>query len=392
MTGSRLLHAGWLVAESRPRGRVVIVCNVAWFFTSHRLPVGVAARDAGWDVHVCAAADETVPVIREAGLTFHDLDVGRSGIGLRDARALGRLRRLYRSLRPDLVHHVTIKPVLLGSLAARSADVPAVINAFSGLGTLFLSRGRAAALRRTLVLQGLAYATRGRRVFGLFQNLSDRDPIVRRGIIPAHRVVIIPGSGVDLDRFHVVPEPSGTPLVVLPARMLRDKGIIEFVQAARLIAASGRSARFALVGPLDPHNVTGLTAAEMQQLVSPPIEWWGERNDMPEVLGSATVVCLPSYGEGLPKALAEAAACGRAIVTTDVPGCRDAVEDGVSGILVPPRAPEALAAAIGRVLDDQGLRSQLGRGARQRAESLFDVRTITRQTLALYDHAVAGND
>ena len=130
----------------------------------------------------------------------------------------------------------------------------------------------------------------------------------------------------------------------------------------------------------------------MQQLVSPPIEWWGERNDMPEVLGSATVVCLPSYGEGLPKALAEAAACGRAIVTTDVPGCRDAVEDGVSGILVPPRAPEALAAAIGRVLDDQGLRSQLGRGARQRAESLFDVRTITRQTLALYDHAVAGND
>ncbi len=380
------------MADQAHRRRVLIVTNVARFFTSHRLAIGVAAREAGWDVHVSARPDETVPVIRDAGLDFHDLDLGRSGIGVRDARTLGQLRRLYRTLRPQLVHHVTIKPVLLGSLAARWERVPAVINAFSGLGTLFLSQGPGAALRRTVALEGIAYATRGRRVFGLFQNPSDRDTIVRRGIVPSERAIIIPGSGVDLERFQVSPEPAGAPVVLLPARMLRDKGIVEFVEAARRIEASGRTARFALVGPLDPDNATGIAADEMGRLVGRSVEWWGGRDDMPEVLSGATIVCLPSYGEGLPKALAEAAASGRAIVTTDVPGCRDAVEDGISGLLVPPRDPGALAAAIGRLLDDPALRSQLGRAARQRAEALFDVRAVARPTLALYDRAVAAHD
>lgn len=393
----RSIRRGWLpgrgggprVADAPPRGRLLIVANVAWFFVSHRLPLGIAAREAGWDVHVAALSDSTVAAITDAGLAFHQLSMSRSGLGASDVGALRRLRQLYRTLEPDLVHHVTIKPVLLGSLAARREGVPAVINAFSGLGTLFLSQGPVAAARRELVLRSIARAGQGRH-YGLFQNASDRDGLVGRGVVAASRAVIIPGSGVDLARFAPTPEPGGTPIVLLPARMLRDKGVIDFVAAAHLLAREGRRARFVLVGRLDPANASAIQEGELRQLASGTVEWWGERCDMPAVLAGATIVCLPSYGEGLPKALAEAAAAGRAIVATDVPGCRDVVQDGVTGLLVPVRDPVALARAIARLLDDPTLRARLASAARVRAESTFDVRQVVQQTLDLYDRAVAG--
>jgi glycosyltransferase involved in cell wall biosynthesis len=372
----------------QPSRRLVIVTNVAWFFVSHRLPMAVAAREAGWEVHVVATPDETVPHIRSAGLAFHPLDIGRSGFGVRDGRALRALTALYRELRPSLAHHVTIKSVLLGSLAARDAGVPAVINAYSGLGTLFIARGPLARPRRHLVLRVIAWATRGRNVVSLFQNDDDRQALVSHGVVSMGRTVIIPGSGVDLERFKAGREPDGVPLVVLPARMLRDKGVLEFATAARIVEAEGRIARFALVGPLDPHNASAITQAELDALVGGALTWWGPQADMAAVLAQACVVALPSYGEGLPKVLAEAAAAGRAIVTTDVPGCRDVVEDGVSGLIVPPRDSGALARALARLLDDPALRTRLGAAARRRAEERFDLRAIVRQTLALYDQVV----
>ncbi len=286
------------------------------------------------------------------------------------------------------MHHVTIKPALLGSLAAREAGVPAVINAYSGLGTLFLARGPLARARRHLVLRAIAWATRGRNVVSLLQNDDDRQALVDHGVVSKDRTVIIPGSGVDLEQFKAGPEPAGVPLVVLPARMLRDKGVLEFAAAARIIEAEGRMARFALVGPLDPHNASAITQAELDALVGGVLTWWGPQADMAAVLARASVVALPSYGEGLPKVLAEAAAVGRAIVTTDVPGCRAVVEDGVSGLLVPPRDSRALARAVARLLDDPALRTRLGAAARRRAEERFDLRAIVRQTLALYDQVV----
>lgn len=365
--------------------RLLFTCNAAWFFTSHRLAHAVAAHRAGYEVHVAAAPDATVEVIEAEGICFHPIPLDRgSGAMLGDLAAGRSLARLYRALAPDIVHHVTMKPVLLGSWAARAAGVPAVVNAISGLGTLFLAEGAAAVLRRRAVLALLKPACARPGVVGIFQNPDDREVFLRAGIFPASRAVIIPGAGVDLAQFHPVPEPPGVPLVILPGRMLRDKGVAEFVAAARELGRRGVHARFALVGGIDAHNPTSLTVDELHALAQPPVEWWGVREDMAAVMASASVVCLPSYREGLPKALAEAAASGRAIVTTDVPGCREVVQDGVNGLLVPPRDAHALADALARVLGDAGMRARLGAAGRAVAKSRLGLEAVTRSTLELY--------
>ena len=365
--------------------RLLFVANVAWFFTSHRLSHAVAALRAGYDVHVAAAPDETVGAIEAAGIAFHPVPVGRSGgAGWSDLVAGRALLALYRSLRPDIVHHVTMKPVLLGSWAAWVAGVPAVVNAISGLGTLFLAEGRWAALRRRLALGLLRPACARPGVAGIFQNPDDRSVFLRLGIFSPELAVLIPGAGVDLELFRPQPEPPGVPVVVLPGRMLRDKGVLEFVAAAQELARRGVRARFALVGGIDAHNATALTLEELDALARPPVEWWGQRDDMPAVLAGSHVVCLPSYREGLPRALAEAAAAGRAIVTTDVPGCRDVVEDGRNGLLVPPRDAAALAVALERLLGDPGLRARLGQAGRELAVEKFGLGAIIESTLGLY--------
>lgn len=365
--------------------RLLYVCNAAWFFTSHRLAHAVAARQAGHEVHLAAAPDATTDVITAEGIAFHPVAIDRGGEAQAGDLAVWRaLVRLYRSLNPAIVHHVTMKPVLLGSWAARSARVPAVVNAISGLGTLFLAEGPGATLRRRVVLSLMRPACARPGVVGIFQNPDDRAVFVQAGIMPEDRTVIIPGAGVDLEVFRPEPEPPGVPLVVLPARMLRDKGVTEFVAAARELSRQGVRARFALVGGTDEHNATSLTPDELHALAHPPVEWWGLREDMPAVLASASVVCLPSYREGLPKALAEAAAAGRAIVTTDVPGCRDVVQHGVNGLLVPPRDAHALAAALARVLDDAAMRARFGTAGRAVAEQSLGLEAVTRSTLALY--------
>lgn len=366
--------------------RILYVCNAAWFFESHRLSHAVAARRAGYDVHVAAAPDAAVAAIEAAGMAFHPVPVDRGGgAGMGDLQTLHALMSLYRGLRPDLVHHVTMKPVLLGSWAARFTSIPAVVNAISGLGTLFLAEGRAADARRRLALALLRRACAGEHVAGIFQNEDDRAVFLRARIFDRDRSVLIPGSGVDLERFRPVPEPAGVPLVVLPARMLMDKGVREFAAAARLLADRGVSARFALVGDVDRHNASALSREAIESLAVPPLEWWGPRADMPAVLASCHVVCLPSYREGLPKALVEAAAACRAIVTTDVPGCRDVVTHGVNGLLVPPRDPEALATALETLLGDATLRARFGHAGRRLAESRLGLDAVIGSTLALYD-------
>jgi glycosyltransferase involved in cell wall biosynthesis len=365
--------------------RILYVCNVAWFFVSHRLAHAVAARQAGYEVHVAGAPDRLVRLIEAEGIAFHPVPFDRSGgAGIADLLAYRALRALYASLRPDLVHHVTMKPILLGSWAARAAGVPATVNAVSGLGTLFLAEGSRAMMRRSVVLSLLRPACRGPRVAGIFQNEDDRAAFVGAGIFDLDRTVLIPGAGVDLQRFHPSPEATGMPLVVLPARVLRDKGVVEFVEAARTLAARGVRARFALVGGHDPHNASALSLSELDALATPPVEWWGQREDMPEVFTAAHIVCLPSYREGLPKALAEAAAAGRAIVTTDVPGCRDVVRHGVNGLLVPPRDADALARALEQLLSDPAMRQRFGRMGRARAEARLGLEAVIGSTLDLY--------
>jgi glycosyltransferase involved in cell wall biosynthesis len=369
----------------RRPSRLLFVANVAWFFASHRLPIALAARRSGLDVHVAAAPDGAEPII-EAGLPFHPLPLVRSAAGfLGEVTLLRSLTALYRQLDPTIVHHVTLKPVLFGSLAARRTGVPWVVNAVSGMGTLSLARGSRARLRRAVVRPLLRLGSNRPNVRVIFQNAEDRAEYLAAGIVERDRAVLIPGSGVDLEAFRPSPVPAGDPVVMLPARLIYDKGIGEFVEAVRLLRDRNITARFVLVGGLDPHNATAIAADTVQQWITEGVvEWWGHRADMAATLGEATVVCLPSYREGMPKALLEAAAVGRPVVTTDTPGCRDCVEPGVTGLLVPPREALALADALQALLTDPLRRAAMGAAGRRLAERAFGLPLVIERHLALY--------
>jgi glycosyltransferase involved in cell wall biosynthesis len=367
--------------------RLLIVVNHAPYFVSHRLPIAVAAQRAGFEVHVATPpAEPAVTTIREVGgCQVHPLPLDRSATGaLGEWRSLRALRRLYRDIKPAIVHHVTVKPVLYGSLARRATGGGPVVNAVPGLGYVFLARGLRASLRRLLVELLYRIALSGHETKAIFQNPDDLEQFVAHGLIRRERAVLIRGSGVDLAEFAFAEELEGDPLVILPARMLRDKGVMEFVEAARLVRATLPNVRFALVGGCDT-NRSAIDEARLRAWhAEGMVEWWGQRADMPHVMRQAHIVCLPSYREGVPKALIEAAATGRAIVTTDVPGCREVVAAGENGLLVPPRDSAALAAALTTLLRDPVLRRRMGRTGRARAEREFSIESVVRQTLDVY--------
>jgi glycosyltransferase involved in cell wall biosynthesis len=365
---------------------VLIVVNEARFFLTHRLPVAVGAARAGYDVQIVTPRDgPEVAQIEAAGFVVHHLPLDRQGMNpSRDLRSLAALVSLYRRLRPDVVHHVTVKPVLYGSIAARLAGVPAVVNAVSGFGYLHLNARRRTAAVWAAVRQLYRAAFRHPRLRVIFQNPDDRDAFVRAGIARPEQAVLILGSGVDLDAFAPTPLPQGTPVVMLPARQLWDKGVGEFVDAARALRGAGLDARFVLVGDGEG-NRAAVPAATLESWVREGVvEWWRRRDDMPATLSAATLVCLPSYREGCPKVLLEAAACARPIVTTNVPGCRDVITDGVEGVLVPPRDATGLAAAVRRCLSDPAWLARAGAAARVRAERQFGVERVVQATLETY--------
>lgn len=380
------------------RGRVLFVVNHAAFFVSHRLPLALAARDAGYDVHVASSPNATprdpaaARHVETLGFPFHPLRMTRKGQNpLREVGVARELARLYRRVAPSLVHHVTIKPVLYGSIAARLAGVPCVVNAVSGLGYVFLDSGGKAAMRRAMILPLYRHAFRGRRTHVVFQNGADAHFFHSRRIVRPDQVTLIPGSGVDLDLFRHEPEPAGVPVVLFPARLLRDKGLLEFVDAARRLRADGVPARFALAGDLDPGNPSAVGRAEVERWVAEGVvEWWGYREDMAGAYAESAVVCLPSYREGMAKVLLEGAAAGRPLVTTDVPGCRDAVREGETGLLVPPRDAAALAAALRPLLGDPVLRARMGEAARADAEARFGVARVVDATLSIYRSLLAA--
>jgi len=364
---------------------LLLVVNSDWFFLSHRLPLALAARDAGAEVTIVAGDTGKAREIRDRGLAFVSLPISRSGTNpFTDARTLLFLVGLYRRLRPDLVHHVTVKPIIYGSLAARLVGGMAIVNAVSGLAYTFSSEELHARALRPLVTMLYRLALGDPTSRTIFQNPNDRDDCVRMRMVQPEQAVLIRGSGVDCDVFRPTPEPEGVPVVMLPARMLWEKGVKEFVEAAAVLGASGHKARFVLVGDSDPGNPGCIPTTQLDAWARQGIECWGHHTDMASTLARANMVVLPAYREGLPKVLLEAAACGRAIVTTDVPGCREIVREGINGLLVPARDSKSLAAAIARLLRSPDLRERLGRTGREIAVREFAVEIVVEKTLALY--------
>ena len=370
--------------------RLLFVVNVDWFFLSHRLAIAQAALKDGYEVHIATSITSRLSEMESHGLIVHPLSLKRGGVGiLGSLSTLLEIFKITKLIQPDIVHLITIKPVVLGGIATRFARTPAVVAAVSGLGFVFIDSGFVAYLRRKVVSWMYRLALRHKNITVIFQNKDDRKNIVEITEISDEYVTEIRGSGVDLNRYHVSPYPTGTPKVILAARMLKDKGVREFVEAAKLLRttqyAPKTGVRCILVGDPDPENQASLSLEQLSQWTAEGIvEVWGSRNDMPDVLASANVVVLPSYREGLPKVLIEAAACGRAVITTDVPGCRDAIEPNVTGLLVPVKQAEPLAQAIKTLLEDEARCIEMGNAGRLLAEQSFDINTVVSRHLDIY--------
>ncbi len=372
--------------SARTKPTLLFFVTEDWYFCSHRLPLGIGARAAGYDVAVATRVNHPGGVIEAAGLRLIPLSLSRGGKNpLSEWRTLLALYRILKQEQPDILHNVAMKPVLYGSLAARLAGTPHVVNALAGLGHIFADRERAGRLRQFVKL-AFRWLLKGQGQV-IVQNPDDLRLLLDVGAISPDQATLIRGSGVDLARFPQQPEPAGgLPIVILAARLLWDKGVREFVEAAELLRKSGVQARFVVVGEPDPENHSSIPAEQMAAWRDAGhIEWWGKRTDMPTVLAQSHIVCLPSYyGEGVPKVLLEAAATGRPIVTTDMPGCREVVTGGDNGLLVPARDTHALAAALKTLLTDPVRRAQMGQRSRERAEQEFSEDHVVAQTLGLY--------
>lgn len=373
--------------------RLLVVCNDLNFFLLHRLPETTGALRAGYEVHVATPPGSRVAEVEAHGFVHHALTLSRSGRNpLRELASFIGFCRLFRQVRPDLLYLMTIKPILYGGIAARLTGVNAVVAAVFGLGYVFTDEKLTTRLLRKAVsfVYGLALGKRNLRT--IFQNPTDRDVLVGLGAVAAEKTVVIRGSGVDLQKFEVRPEPAGPVIVLMAARLLRDKGVAEFVEAARQLKTQGVNARFLLAGSPDEGNPSSFVQADLEKWRQEGnVELLGYRSDMPVLLSEAHIVVLPSYREGLPRVLEEAAACGRAIVTTDVPGCRDAIVPGETGLLVPVRDAAKLAEAIRVLVEDAPLRHKMGESGRKLAERCYAVEMIVNVHLSLYQELLGSS-
>ncbi|KZD00611.1 glycosyltransferase family 4 protein [Oceanibaculum pacificum] len=368
--------------------RLLFLVTEDWYFWSHRLPQARAARDAGFEVLVATRIDRHGERIAAEGFHPIALPWRREGGLLGQLPMIAALVRLYRRERPDIVHHVALKPVAFGSLAARLAGVKAVVNAITGFGFLATSTSvRARAIRAAIGLV-LPPLTRRRNARMILQNDDDLRLALDRRLTRPRQAAVIRGSGVDLTHYSALPEPEGPITIAIVSRMLRIKGVDTLVDAVRLLRGQGLDVRLLLAGGPDPANPASFDAATLRGWAAEPgVEWLGPVEDVRTVWARAHIAVLASRGgEGVPKSLLEAAACGRAIVATDVPGCRDVVgREGEAGRLTPPDDPAAMAEALALLARDGDLRRRLAAGARQRAEALFGAEAIGRETVALYD-------
>ena len=364
--------------------KVGLVVNQADFFLSHRLELARALRALGAEPTLLCP-----PGTGEAKAAQYDLPVityplSRSGVNpFAEIGTMLALSKLYRQQQFDLVHHITIKPVLYGTFAARRSGIPAVVNAVTGMGHVFTSQGVRGGLRRTLVNLLYRWLFNHPNMKIIFQNGEDRDTFISRGLVRPVDAIIIRGSGVDPDLFPATDEPAGPPVFLFVGRMLADKGVREFVAAARHLRQRFPDWRFQLLGGLDPDNPSALSEQEMNSCQRDGIEWLGHQQDVAAFMAASHVVVLPSYREGVPKTLLEAAASGRAIVATDIAGCREIVRPGVNGLLVRPRTVEPLIEAMERLGTDSDLRVRMGAAGSTRSKA-FSVHDVVEHTVRVY--------
>ena len=371
-------------ARRTPR-RIMYIVSDDRFFHSHRLPLALAAVSEGYDVAVASPSPFDQSAYDASGIHHFAIPLSRDTPALfRDARAFIGIAGVIRKYRPDIVHLITSRPILYGGIICRLLGVP-TISAITGLGYLFTHDDNSTQRLRRLVVAGYRYAVGSQTSHVIFQNEDDLAVFRKNNLLGKASSSIVPGSGVDLDKITPRPLPEGQTVLVLPARMLRDKGVGEFVDAARILRRRGIEAVFRLIGDPDGSNPSSLRRDELMAWVQEGIvEWLPHTRNISAALAESHIVVLPSYREGFPKTLIDAAAAGRACATADVPGCRDAIIPGVTGVLFRPRNAEDMADVLEPIILDRVVQSEMGSAARRHAEAAFDVRETCRAHLRLY--------
>ncbi len=369
-----------------------------WYLLSHRLQLARACRERGWEVVVATRVRDHGSAIEREGFRVVPLRLRRrERAPWNEIRSFCELVWIFARERPDLIHQVGLKPVIYGSLAAIIVRPGVVINALAGMGYIFTSGRPMIRLMRTVVQLSLKVCLRPTRHWLIVQNDEDARAMKNGRVVAADRLSIIKGAGVDIERFPFMPDPEISPgdpvILAMVSRMLMDKGVRELVLAARILKHRGTRVRVWLVGAPDPDNPTSITEETLRQWHNEGcIEWLGPLDDIPELWSKAHIALLPSYREGMPKSLLEAASCGRPIVTTDIPGCTDLVDDGVTGFTVPPHDWTNLADAIERLATSPEMRAKMGTRIRAKVVAKFADNVIIEQTLGLYQQALSRSN
>jgi glycosyltransferase involved in cell wall biosynthesis len=372
--------------------RILFVVNSDWGFLLYRTPLARAAKSQGVDVWVATPNTGVSHEIIKMGFNYIELPISRDGKNIfSELLTFLRIIRIYIKLSPDIIHHVTLKPIIYGTLIASLLNKSYVVNAISGLGYTFSSNS-SGSFFRTFIKFLLKISLKYRKSRIIFQNPDDFKTFLDNHLIENYQGKLIRGSGVDCSVFIPSNIQSDNNIILLPARMIVEKGIYEFVEAARLLHIDYPSARFVLVGKIDSENPSSIDHYQIMSWEKEGIiEWWGHKNNMAEILNECFAVVLPTfYGEGLPKVLLEAAACNKPIIATNVPGCKEIVRHEVNGLLIPPKDEVALAEAIRRLLDNPEFAKQLGENGREIVKNEFSEELVVEKTFEVYDLLLTG--
>ena len=367
--------------------KLFIIVNQDKFFLSHRLPIGLAAKDAGYDVTIVSEDTGVSNKIREAGLRTINLPINKAGTNIKDViKTFFFLYKLFRREKPDIVHLVGLKTMLWGGLACRLAGVKAMVSAVCGLGVLFDEEHAHSFMTRS-ILKVMRVTHKKKRLAVIFQNNDDKAIFLNAKIMKEEQCAFTNGSGINLQNYDYTPEPtSGLIKIIFTARMVEDKGTLVLIDAAKKLEFEYKGkVQFLLCGGLDT-NPNGITKEMLESRCDGEyIQWLGHRNDVLELLKQSHIMAFPSwYREGLPKSVIEAEAIGRPVVTTDSVGCRDTIVDGINGYLIPTKDSDALATALKKLIDNPELRQTMGKNAREFAVNKFDINDVVKVHLAIY--------
>ena len=367
--------------------KLLFLVSHASFFISHRLQIAKDAKKNGYEVIIVfGEIDVDIKTLKEIDINYYCIPIQRGGTNFfKDIKSLYFIWRIFKRIEPDIVHLVTIKPYLYGGIIARITKIPCVVSAVSGLGSLFIQQNLISRFLRLLLYPFFRLAFNHLNQKIIVQNKEDENELMKWGVLNPIKVKLLKGSGVNLENFTNFDELRETPVVCFAARLLRDKGVYDFLSAAQLLKERGVKAKFYLAGDLDINNPTSLNMDDLNKIRKKcHIKILGYQKDIPKLYANSHIICLPSYREGMPKSLAEAAAASRAVVTTDVPGCRDAIIPNKTGLLVPIKNPKKLADALQWLIEHSQERIAMGKAGRKFAEKEFPIEKIVQNHLDIY--------